>query len=83
MQYYIIQVTTGQEQIFINNLKKLNPELVLSHNFIYLTRELTIRRGGKWLKKLQPVFPSFSIFWGLARKSGLLWFILMRMNALL
>ena len=61
MNYYIIQVATGREQAFIDGLQKKLPELVREHNFIYLTRELFIRRGGKTLKELQPVFPSYII----------------------
>ena len=61
MQYYIIQVATGREQIFVDNLKKHSPLLAEKHNFIYLTRELAIRRQGKWLKELQPMFPSYII----------------------
>lgn len=61
MQYYIIQVATGREQAFIDNLKKLEPDLAQSYNFIYLTRELNIRRKGVWHKELQPVFPSYII----------------------
>ncbi len=61
MQYYVIQVATGRERIFIENLKKLNPELTARHNFIFLTRELSIRRKGQWIKELQPVFASYII----------------------
>ena len=61
MNYYIIQVATGRERIFIENLKKLKPRLACEHRFIYLTRELTIRRGGKLLKEEQAVFPSYLI----------------------
>lgn len=61
MHYFVIQVATGREQIFIDNLKKLNPALAQAHKFIYFTRELTIRRGGKNLKELQPLFPSYVI----------------------
>ena len=31
------------------------------HKFIYLTRELIIRRQGKTLRQLQPMFPSYII----------------------
>ena len=61
MQYYIIQVATSREQIFIDNLHKLNPQLAKEHNFIYLTRELSIKRKGIWIKEQQPVFPSYII----------------------
>ena len=61
MQYYIIQVATNREKIFIENLHKLNPQLAKTHNFIYLTRELTIRRQGKLLREEQPMFPSYII----------------------
>jgi transcriptional antiterminator NusG len=61
MNYYIIQVATGREQGFIDNLNTREPELARMHNFIYLTRELNIRRRGVWHKELQPVFPSYII----------------------
>ncbi len=61
MNYYIIQVATGREQAFIDGLQKKAPELTGAHNFIYLTRELYIRRQGKTLKEEQPVFPSYII----------------------
>lgn len=61
MQYYIIQVATGREQFFVENVKKLAPQLAQKHNFIYLTRELTIRRQGQIMRELQPMFPSYII----------------------
>ncbi len=61
MQYYIIQVATGREQFFVENVKKFAPQLFQKHNFIYLTRELTIRRQGKTMRELQPMFPSYII----------------------
>lgn len=61
MQYYIIQVATGREQFFVENVKKLAPKLAQKHNFIYLTRELTIRRQSKFMRELQPMFPSYII----------------------
>ena len=61
MNYYIIQVATGREQNFIDALQKKLPELAQAHNFIYLTRELYIRRQVKTLRALQPVFPSYII----------------------
>ncbi len=61
MNYYIIQVATGREQAFIDGLPKKAPDLAQAHNFIYLTRELYIRRQGKTLRELQPVFPSYII----------------------
>ena len=61
MNYYILHVATGREQAFIDNLNKITPELARTHNFIYLTRELFIRRKGKEIKELQPVFPSYII----------------------
>ena len=61
MNYYIIQVATGREQNFIDSLQNKVPELAQAHNFIYLTRELYIRRQGKTLRELQPVFPSYII----------------------
>ena len=61
MDFYILQVETGHEAGFIEKVKKLSPELSQKHNLIYLTRELTIRRQGKWLKEQQPVFPGYVI----------------------
>lgn len=61
MQYYILQVATGREQTFVDNVKKLVPYLTEKHTFIYLTRELTIRRQGKIMRELQPMFPSYII----------------------
>ena len=61
MNYYIIQVATGREQSFIDGVQKKAPELAQAHNFIYLTRELYIRRQGNTLREEQPVFPSYII----------------------
>lgn len=61
MQYFIIQVASGKEQTFIDNVQKFAPQLAGKHNFIYLTRELTIRRQGKLLTQVQPMFPSYII----------------------
>ena len=59
MFYYVIQVATGNESDFINDLKRLEPELSKNYSFIYLTRELTIRRQGKWRKETLPLFASY------------------------
>ena len=61
MNYYIMQVATGREAGFIQNVHKLDPDLAARHNFIYLTRELTIRRKGQLLKEQQPMFSSYII----------------------
>ena len=61
MQYFIIQVASGREQAFIDNVHKFAPQLMEKHNFIYLTRELTIRRQGQTLTQVQPMFPSYII----------------------
>ena len=61
MQYFIIQVASGKEQTFIDNVRKFAPQLMEKHNFIYLTRELTIRRQGQTLTQVQPMFPSYII----------------------
>ena len=61
MKYYILQVATGQEAGFVRNIEKFTPNLTAKHNFIYLTRELTIRRGGEILTEEQPVFSSYII----------------------
>ena len=61
MQYYIIQVMSGREQAFLDNIEKLTPQLYQKHNFIYLTRELTLKRQGKLLTQVQPMFPSYII----------------------
>ena len=60
MFYYALQVATGKEKTFAENAKKMLPaETFPPHDFIFLTRELTIRRQGKYLKELQPLFPSY------------------------
>ena len=61
MDYFILKVETGHEAIFIEKIKKLFPELSQKHNLIHLTRELTIRRQGKWIKEQQTVFPGYVI----------------------
>ena len=61
MQFYIIQVTSGREKNFIQSINKIAPQLLNKHNFIYLTRELTIRKQGNILTQLVPLFPSYII----------------------
>ena len=61
MDYYILQVATGHEATFIEKVQKLDPALAQKHNLIHLTRELTIRRQGEWLKEKQPTFPGYVI----------------------
>lgn len=61
MDYYILQVATGHEKTFIEKVKKAAPDLAQRHNLIFLTRELTIRRQGNWLKEEQPMFPGYVI----------------------
>lgn len=45
----------------MENIKRTQPQLAEKHKFIFLTRELNIRRRGSWVKSLEPVFPSYII----------------------
>ena len=45
----------------MDNVRKFAPQLAEKHTFIYLTREFTIRRQGKLLTQVQPMFPSYII----------------------
>lgn len=59
MLYYALQVATGKESAFVSHVNRMFPDLGLTHRLIHLTRELTIRRQGKYLKETRPLFSSY------------------------
>ena len=58
MEYYVIQVVTGKEDIFLKFLKINHPDIY--KNFFWLRKELLIRKGGKLRKKQSSIFPGIS-----------------------
>lgn len=59
MIYYVIQVVTNREKSFCENVKKLSSFLSENYKFIFLTRELQIRKQGVVSVEEKPVFPSY------------------------
>ena len=60
MEYYVIQVVTGKEEIFLNFLKNSNPDIY--KKLFWLRKELTIKKSGKLRKKVSSIFPGIFIF---------------------
>lgn len=54
---FAVQVRTGSETVFVERLKRLSFENV--SRVIFLQRRMNIRRGGKNLLELNPVFPGY------------------------
>ncbi len=54
---FAVQVRTGAETAFVERLKRLSFENV--SRVIFLQRRMNIRRGGKNLLELNPVFPGY------------------------
>ena len=59
LYYYTLQLATGKEALFIQKAKKLLVQTDIQAHFIYLTREMTIRRHGILQKQILPLFPSY------------------------
>ena len=60
MEYYVIQVVTGKEEIFLNFLKNSNPDIYTK--LFWLRKELTIKKSGKLRKKVSSIFPGYLFF---------------------
>lgn len=59
MRYYTLQVATGREQEFVDNARRKLSEELQPNRFIHITRKLHIRRGGRRMEDVQPMFPSY------------------------
>ncbi|MDA3832655.1 MAG: hypothetical protein PF495_04595 [Spirochaetales bacterium] len=59
---YLIQVTTGKEEIYKKHAYRFAEIQQLPCKLILPRRELTIKRQGKFSKVVKPIFPSY-IFW--------------------
>jgi transcription termination/antitermination protein NusG len=59
MIYYALQVHTGREKIFIDEMKTQLPESGPEYQFIYLQRKMLIRKQGSTRDKLLPLFPGY------------------------
>ena len=60
MNYFVIQVVTGKEDVFMNFLKNIHPDIY--KNLYWLRKELTIRKGGKLKKKVSSIFPGYLFY---------------------
>lgn len=63
-QIFVAQIRVGCENKFIEKVKKIvkiqnNEEFLKNTEFVYIQRELFIRREGKNLREIQPMFPGY------------------------
>ena len=89
MNYFVLQVMTGEEQKFIKLAEyNLNTQRIAgaeSIKFIWPKRKLTIRRRGKLTDKTESIFPGYlfiqtehvdpDLYWALKRTSGFIRFM--------
>ena len=59
MIYYAAQVHTGQEQKFIDDITNKMPYSGSVQRFVFLRRELCVKRQGTQKTELQPLFPGY------------------------
>lgn len=59
---FLIQVMTGKEELYRRHFEKICPDTGIVQKLIIPKRELTLRKGGKLKKEVNPIFPGY-IFW--------------------
>ncbi len=59
MNYYAVQVQTGQEEKIINNVQNILSSRKSQQHFIFPKRTLKIRRAGIQKEEAKPVFPGY------------------------
>ena len=59
MIYYAAQVHTGHEQKFIDDMARRMPYSGSIQRFVFLRRELRVKRQGVQKTELQPLFPGY------------------------
>ncbi len=80
MDYYVIQVKTGGEEIYLKSAGKATVDMNVESRIIWPRRRLGLRKKGRTADALAPIFPgyvfleteSFSndIYWALRRSIG-------------
>lgn len=60
MEYFVIQVVTGKEELFIKSLRNSHPDIY--KNLFWLRKELTIRKRGILCKKISSIFPGYVFY---------------------
>ena len=59
MEYFVIQVRTGQEKTYKKFVSRSNPEL--KYNLLWLRRKLRIKKAGTWKLNQYSLFPGYLI----------------------
>ena len=59
MNYYAVQVMGAREEVFIDWVNRHQEKLSENTRFFFPRRRLTIRRQGRQLQELYPVFPGY------------------------
>jgi transcriptional antiterminator NusG len=60
MKYYVIQTWTGAEEKFSGLFRKRNPEVGADEiGFYFPCKKMVIRRQGKQLQEVSPIFPGY------------------------
>ncbi|WP_304222556.1 antiterminator LoaP [Gracilinema caldarium] len=84
MEYYAIQVKTGSEEKYIHLFTSKHPGSPITLHF--LQRRMAIRRNGKVLQELAPIFPGYlfaelegpipnTLYWALRKTDGFFRFL--------
>ncbi|MFI3257926.1 MAG: antiterminator LoaP [Spirochaetales bacterium] len=59
MKYFAVQVQTSKEESYISRVNTMLEFRSDCQRFIFLKRQLPIRRGGKTENEMKPVFPGY------------------------
>ncbi|MBE6347958.1 MAG: antiterminator LoaP [Spirochaetaceae bacterium] len=59
MNYYAVQVQTGNEEKIIDKAKKILQDRLDKQNFLFPKKSLKIRKSGLFKQELKPIFPGY------------------------
>ncbi len=59
MNYYVVQVSTGKENLFVESGEKNEAEFEREYSIIFPQRVLKIKKSGKFTEKKAAVFPGY------------------------
>jgi transcriptional antiterminator NusG len=59
MKYFVMQVKSTREDVFVTGVRKSLAHRPEQQRFFFPKRRLSIRRGGKIIKELQPLFSGY------------------------
>jgi transcriptional antiterminator NusG len=59
MNYYVLHVKTNSEELFIDRANKALQKKEVNQEFFFPKRKLYVRRRGKRIEEVKPVFPGY------------------------